>query len=93
MEKYLQININGINTQYQVSNKGNIKNKKGLCMKQHKDKNGYYKVGLYLDKKTKLVFTHRLVASAFLLECEGKIVHYKNGLCDDNSEKEHSIFL
>ena len=59
-----------------MSNLGNVKSlrrntknqhcKETRLMKLHKDKNGYYKVGLFKEKKQLYFFVHRLVAQAFI---------------------------
>lgn len=84
MEQWRHVKINGQDTPYMVSNMGEIKNKHDKMMKQHKDKGGYCKIGLYINKKTKQSFVHRLVALAFLGDCFNKVIHHKNGICDDN---------
>ena len=50
---------------YQVSNLGNVKNKKGLILKPHLTNSGYYQIKLFKNKKRKYYGIHRLVAQAF----------------------------
>lgn len=59
--------IDGVISNYMISPEGKIvnKNTKRLC-KEHLDKHGYSRVILYINKKPKNLFVHRLVASAYL---------------------------
>lgn len=63
---------------YQVSNLGNIKslsfknqNFESL-LKPSLNSSGYYKVELYKDKKSKVFYVHRLVATVFIPNPENK---------------------
>ena len=64
--------IEGYEKLYQVSNLGNVKSLnyrhtgKEKLLKTAKDKDGYLRVGLYKDGKTKNCSVHRLVAFAFI---------------------------
>ena len=58
--------IKGYEGLYEVSNLGNVKNIKGLILKNYSDKNGYLRVYLYNNFKRKTCMVHRLVAEAFL---------------------------
>jgi hypothetical protein len=52
---------------YQISNDGLVMNKKsGRILKQFPDKDGYYRIGLYNNKKLKTEIIHRLLAKAFI---------------------------
>lgn len=51
---------------YQVSNLGNIRNKSGKILSQETTKNGYKRVTLSMNGKTKHHMVHRLVAICFL---------------------------
>ena len=55
-----------LNTNYEVSNLGRVRNKKGLLLKPQKTEKGYLRVDLSKDGKTKHYKVHRLVASAFI---------------------------
>lgn len=58
---------------YQVSNLGEIKNKKtNRILKPEINRDGYLVLNLYKDKKHKLRPVHRLVAEAFILNIENK---------------------
>ena len=58
--------INNYNT-YLISNLGNVKNKyTGKLLKLMINKDGYYKVNLYKNKKMNTMLVHRLVAEAFI---------------------------
>ena len=51
---------------YQISNYGVIKNKKGDIIKQTLESNGYYRVGLCKNGKQTKHCLHRLLAIAFI---------------------------
>ena len=60
--------VNGYE-EYLVSNYGNIKSRKygkEKMLSFTKDKDGYYKVKLYKNKKCKVAYIHRLVAETFI---------------------------
>lgn len=99
--KERQIFLNGEPTNYTVSNYGDVytidkctgekKNRK-----LRKDKDGYYTVGLYHNKKYRECRVSRLVANAFvkvplhlrfLYDTESLQVNHKNGVHDDNYYK------
>tara|TARA_B100001175_G_scaffold285668_1_gene266867 strand:- start:616 stop:1266 length:651 start_codon:yes stop_codon:yes gene_type:complete len=68
--------IEGYN--YYVSTEGRVRNKDGLIMKQHINKNGYYRVYLY-NKKHYTFLVSRLVAKAFIPNLNNlPEVHHKN---------------
>ena len=58
-------NIDGLNGEYQISNKGNIKHNNKI-LKSHKDSDGYLIITLFINKKHTTFKIHRLVASAFI---------------------------
>lgn len=78
--------IPGFNGAYMVSNYGrvlsvsrtvrsgktNFVKTKDIIMKSHKNKKGYDKVSFNLNGKTKSVFVHRLVATAFIANPNNK---------------------
>ena len=81
MEKYNQ--ILGFNN-YFVSNKGNVVSV-NKALKKVKDKNGYFIVSLYSDKKRITKKIHRLVALSFIPNPENKPqVNHINGIKTDN---------
>ncbi|MGB4898964.1 MAG: HNH endonuclease signature motif containing protein [Ignavibacteria bacterium] len=81
MEKYNQ--ILGFNN-YFVSNKGNVVSV-NKTLKKVKDKNGYFIVSLYSDKKRITKKIHRLVALSFIPNPENKPqVNHINGIKTDN---------
>lgn len=83
---------------YKVSNFGQIKSldrviqykqkeyfKKGTILKQQTRKDGYKQVMIYINKKAKRQYVHRLVASAFIPNLKNKPeVNHKNGIKSDN---------
>lgn len=80
-----QIIIEGIETNYEANRIGeirNIKTKRNLT--QH-IQNGYYHITLQINKKSKRISVHRVIALTFLKELEGKnIVNHINGIKTDN---------
>ena len=56
---------------YEVSSVGSVRNKKGKLLSKHLYQ-GYYKVKLCKDNKTKMFYIHKLVASAFLQNPDNK---------------------
>lgn len=71
---------------YEVSNLGNVRNKKrGKVLKPSKDRGGYQQVLLCKGSKQKKFLVHRLVANAFIENLEGKPqVNHINGIKTDN---------
>lgn len=71
---------------YLISNCGKVINsKKNKMMKQYKDKDGYYRVALSKDNKTKCWFVHRLVANAFIPNINSlPMINHKNEIKGDN---------
>lgn len=57
--------IQGYNGRYFISSKGQIKNKYGKILKPW-IRNGYYTIGLMINKKRTNYYIHRLVAEYFL---------------------------
>ena len=86
---------------YEVSDKGEIRNSEGLILSQRLSRNGYLRVNLKSKGKYKTVEIHRVVAQAFLGAIYKKQVHHKNGDRTDNnvtnlqivSKKEHRLLL
>ena len=84
---------------YEVSDKGEIRNSEGLILSQRLSRNGYLRVNLKHKGKYKTVEIHRVVAQAFLGAIYKKQVHHKNGDRTDNnvtnlqivSKKEHRL--
>ncbi|ATN94422.1 HNH homing endonuclease 3 [Bacillus phage BSP10] len=73
---------------YEVSNLGNIRNKQtGRLLKGRLNPKGYLGVNLYLNGKSKYYSVHRLVATAFLPNPEGKpqVNHIKGDEKQNNS--------
>lgn len=72
---------------YQVSNLGNIRNKKtNKILKPAKDHSGYLIVNLSKNNKHKTKTIHRLVAKAFISNNDNKSqVNHKNGIKTDNN--------
>lgn len=65
---------------------GRIDNRKGVKLKQVKDKYGYYKITLSFNHKRKTYFVHRLVAKAFIPNYKENLqVNHKNGIKADNN--------
>ena len=58
-------NIDELNGEYQISNKGNIKHNNKI-LKSHKDRDGYLIINIYFNKKFICFKIHRLVAQAFI---------------------------
>lgn len=83
--------IQGYEGRYKISNLGRIKslskmNRKGneFCSPV-RSKQGYRRVVLFKDKKTKTYMVHRLVAQTFLSNPKNKpYINHKNGLKEDN---------
>ena len=87
--------VKGYETEYEVSNLGNIRGKERKntvgrkiaqrILKLRNDKDGYKDVALYKDKKMKRHKVHRLVAIAFIPNPENKKeVNHINGDKSDN---------
>jgi hypothetical protein len=75
---------------YQVSNLGNVKrfykkNQNGIIIKPINNGRGYYRVGLYKNKKPKYCYIHRLIAECFINNINNyKTVNHINGIKNDN---------
>ena len=74
--------IVGYEEKYEVSNFGNVRNKKGKIMK-YSNVGNYLQIGL-CDKNQKKFYIHRLVLDAFLPINEIKEVNHKNHITQDN---------
>lgn len=77
--------ITGYDGKYKISNFGNVLSldwrgtKKPKILKKTKKSNGYLTVSLATEDSYKMVYIHRLVASAFLPKIEGKdFVNHKD---------------
>lgn len=73
--------------QYEINEKGVIRNLSGLELKTRQNKQGYTKVNLYDAKISKKVtkYVHRLVAQTFLMnELNHPYVNHINGIKNDN---------
>ena len=79
-EIWKPIYIKNMKTNYEVSNHGRIKNKKGKIIKFQLNKHGYLRVQLVINDKRYRRSVHRLVAKAFI---ENKLnkpeVNHKDG--------------
>ena len=79
--QWRDIIIKGIDTGYKISSHGDIINKKGKCVKSHKKKSGYYRVGIWLEGKRYEKSVHRLLMIAFepILNCKLLQVNHIDG--------------
>lgn len=78
--------IQGFEGLYQVSDWGNVKNKRGKMMKQSFSRDGYLRVRL--GKKQKWYSVHRLVAKAFIPNPDNKpVVGHLKPLPDGTEDK------
>ena len=66
------VKIDGFDN-YEVSNLGKVRNMKtGKILKPQPDKDGYLRLGLYENNKKKKLFLHRIIATTFIDNPEGK---------------------
>jgi hypothetical protein len=91
VEYWQPIAFDGYRDYYLVSNLGNVKglNYRAVGVAKNlsliKNKQGYLRVKLQVNKKYKHIFVHRLVAITFILnEFNKKEVNHINGIKDDN---------
>ena len=64
---------------YEISNIGNVRNKKTGLILKHSLKNGYYRVGLSTNGKSKHFRVHRLIALHFIPNPQNKqLVDHKD---------------
>jgi hypothetical protein len=73
--------------EYSISNKGNIKNKKGnlMVVGRRKSNSGYFQVRLYNNGKYYYRYIHRLIAIAFLPNPNHyRTINHINGDKEDN---------
>jgi hypothetical protein len=84
-EVWLQINDYD---NYEVSNIGNVRNKKTGRILRPANKGGYLIIGLYKNSKSKIFQVHRLVTSAFIPNPENKpqINHLDKNRSNNNIE-------
>lgn len=75
-------------TDYEVSNKGKIRNKKGQIIKAFDNGRGYLKLYLWKDRTKKNEYVHRIVAMAFIPNPENKpfINHIDNNPLNNNAD-------
>lgn len=81
-----KIIIEGIETQYSISNKGEVRNDNTNYLLKLAKQQGYNQVTLSINKKPKRCRVHRLVAEAFIPNPENKpYVNHIDGIRDNNS--------
>jgi len=75
-----------LDTSYEVSDKGEVKNASGKILKYVKNDDGYHRLTInHTPKIRKSYLIHRLVAFAFIPNPENKqFINHKNGKKDDN---------
>lgn len=80
-EKFTKLSINGISTDYLISNYGRVLTKNGESIKRTQiNHGGYEKVALQINKKNKLVSVHRAVYESFVGQIpEGMQINHKDG--------------
>ena len=73
--------IDDIDTKYEVSNTGDVKNAQGIVLKSFKTNCDYYMIGLHVPGNKRYVRSiHRLVANAFIPNPDNKAqVNHING--------------
>lgn len=77
--------IVGYSGKYKIGDKGTVLKNNNTPLFQRKDRYGYMRVMLWLNKKLSNKSVHRLVAITFIQNPENKPhVHHKNGIRDDN---------
>lgn len=75
LEKWVPVNLNGIEYDYKVSNYGRVKNRRGKLLKpfiRGKRKGTYYCVDLCRDGKKRRIDLHRIVALTMIENPERK---------------------
>lgn len=72
---------------YDVSDSGSVRNRKrGRLIAAHPSRTGYLHVGLYNGEKRINKYVHRLVAEAFLTDCNDSLeVNHIDGVKSNNS--------
>lgn len=71
-EEWKQIEIDGEKWGYEVSNLGNVRNMKtDKLLNLTKHSNGYIRITLSKNRKTKKFYVHRLVATMFIPNTDG----------------------
>jgi HNH endonuclease/NUMOD4 motif len=71
--------------QYEVSDQGRVRSKRGRILKPNRDTRGYMQVALYYEGRKTTMTVHRLVLEAFVGPApEGTEVCHGNGARDDN---------
>lgn len=86
MEEWKRIIIDNIETNYSISNYGNVRNDETNKIFSQSNQLGYQFVGIKVKNKTKRMRVHRLVASAFIPNPENK--PYVNHI-DGNKSNNH----
>lgn len=71
---------------YQISNYGRVYNiKSNRYLVTYTDKDGYIRLTLFKNKKSKNISVHRLIGINFIPNPENKpFINHKNGIKDDN---------
>jgi predicted DNA binding protein len=74
-----------VDERYEVSDCGEIRNKKGLVLKPAVTKKGYFKIQFW-NRKKKCEFIHKLVANAFIGQKPSYSyqINHKNSVPSDN---------
>jgi hypothetical protein len=85
------MNVVGYGELYKISNKGRIRTfvkhsyRRGKIMKPFRHKQGYLRISLVKNGKSKSYMMHRLVAEAFIYNPDNKLeINHKNGIKHDN---------
>lgn len=80
-EKFVTLRINGIDTDYLISNKARIMTKNGEKQKATQiSHTGYEKVAIQINKKPKLISVHRAMYESFVGDIPpGMVINHKDG--------------
>lgn len=85
---FVFIPVKGYEGYYWINILGEVKNRYGLSMRQHQDKNGYWRVGLTKKSIHISHLVHRLIAIHFISNPSNKpFINHINGITSDNSLK------
>lgn len=76
---------------YEVSDQGNVRNRKSQKKLKFKNDQGYSAVGLYLNKKQYTKKVHRLVAEAFIdkIECGNLVESMLENKTEDEKQNRY----